>query len=187
MWREFKNNPYFRFTFLAIILYVIWYVIYEAWLHPSGLWDRLIINNLVYLSDGLLHILGYDTLPAADPNSTIRIVGIDGTSGVWIGDPCNGFSLFALFVIFMITYPGPWKQKWWFTLVGIVIIHLVNVLRITALAILVKVNPDWLYFNHNYTFTIIVYSVVFLLWWIWAKKFAAHWLKQIELVANAKV
>jgi len=172
MFKEFKNNPYFRFTFLAIILYVVWYIIYEAWLHPSGIWDRIIINNLVVLSNGILSIIGYDTLPIGDPDSTIRIAGIDGTSGVWIGDPCNGFSLFALFLIFMITYPGPWKQKLWYIPMGLVIIHLINAIRIAALAIIVDVNIDWLYFNHNYTFNIIVYSTVFILWFIWAKKYA---------------
>ena len=52
------------------------------------------------------------------------------------------------------------------------IIHLINAIRIVALAIIVDVNPDWLYFNHNYTFNIIVYSFVFILWYIWAKKYA---------------
>jgi exosortase/archaeosortase family protein len=72
------------------------------------------------------------------------------------------------------------------TLLGIIIIHFVNVLRITALAIIVKVNPDWLYFNHNYTFTIVVYSFVFLLWWIWAKKYATPWLKEKDGLAAAE-
>lgn len=177
MLREFKSNPYFRFTFTAIFLYVVWYLIYEIWLHPLGIWDRVIVNNLVYLTSGLLRIVGYATLPEGLPTDTIRTAGIDGTSGVWIGDPCNGFSLFALFVIFMITYPGPWKQKWWYTLMGLILIHGVNVIRIAVLAILVKVNPDWLYFNHNYTFTILVYGVVFILWYVWAKKYATPWLK----------
>ena len=180
MLKEFKKNPYFRFTFLAIILYVVWYVIYEAWLHPSGIWDRLIINNLVFLSNGILQLLGYATLPVSDPDSTIRIAGIDGTSGVWIGDPCNGFSLFALFLIFMITYPGPWKQKLWFIPLGLIGIHLINAIRIAALAIIVDVNIDWLYFNHNYTFNIVVYSFVFLLWYIWAKKYAGPYVAKLK-------
>ena len=106
----------------------------------------------------------------------MRIVGIDGTLGVWIGDPCNGFSLFALFLIFMITYPGPWKQKLWYIPLGLLAIHLVNVLRIVALTIILDNNSEWLDFNHNYTFNIIVYSFVFFLWYIWAKKFAAPYL-----------
>ena len=177
MLKEFKQNPYFRFTFLAIILYVVWYVIYEAWLHPAGIWDRTIINNLVFLSNGILQLLGYDTIPLSDASSTIRVSGIDGTSGVWIGDPCNGFSLFALFLIFMITYPGPIKHKLWYIPVGLILIHVINAMRIAALAIIVDVNIDWLYFNHNYTFNIVVYSLVFILWYIWAKKFASPYLK----------
>lgn len=34
----------------------------------------------------------------AGNNPTIRTIGIDGTNGLWIGDPCNGLSLFALFI-----------------------------------------------------------------------------------------
>ena len=175
MLKEFKNNPYFRFTFLAIILYVVWYIIYEAWLHPSGIWDRIIINNLVVLTNIVLENIGYIPIPD-DPTLSRRIVGIDGTLGVWIGDPCNGFSLFALFLIFMITYPGPWKQKLWYIPAGLLAIHIINVLRIVALTIILDVKPEWLDFNHNYTFNIIVYSFVFFLWYIWAKKFAGPYL-----------
>lgn len=176
MLKEFKNNPYFRFTFLAIILYVLWYVLYEAWLHPSGIWDRTIINNLVVLTNYMLEMLGYYPIPDNGIEGG-RIVGIDGTLGVWIGDPCNGFSLFALFLIFMITYPGPWRQKLWYTPLGLIAIHFINVFRIVALTIILDINPEWLDFNHNYTFNIIVYSFVFFLWFLWAKRIAGPYLE----------
>jgi exosortase family protein XrtF len=151
--------------------------VYEVWLHPAGIWDRTIVDNLVVISNGMLGLFGYETFEAAagDP---IRTAGIDGTSGVWIGDPCNGFSLFALFIIFMITYPGPWKQKLWYIPMGLIAIHLINAIRIAALAYLLKENWQWLDFNHNYTFTIIVYGMVFLLWYIWAVKYAAPYIKE---------
>lgn len=182
MLKEFKSNPYFRFTFYAILLYVVWYIIYEVWLHPSGIWDKLIISNLVLLTNSILEFLGYITIAdTGDP--AMRIVGIDGTNGIWIGDPCNGFSLFALFFIFIITYPGPWRQKLWYIPMGLILIHLINVLRIVALTIIADVNVEWLDFNHNYTFTILVYSVVFLLWYIWAKKIASPYLE----IKNAEI
>lgn len=183
MIKEFKQNPYFRFTFYSILLYVVWYIVYEAWLHPSGIWDKLIISNLVVLTNSTLHFLGYTTITdSGDPS--MRIVGIDGTNGVWIGDPCNGFSLFALFLVFMLTYPGPWKQKLWYIPMGLIIIHFVNVLRIVALTIILNINSDWLDFNHNYTFNIVVYSTVFLLWFIWAKKFANPYIEQKKAEIN---
>ena len=185
MFKEFKDNPYFRFTFFAIILYVFWYVIYEAWLHPFGIWDRYIINNLVNLSNSILHTMGYTTITEV-AGSTNRIIGIDGTNGVWVGDPCNGFSLFALFLIFMITYPGPWKKKLWYIPLGLLLIHLINVFRIVALTIILDINPEWLDFNHNYTFNIIVYSFVFLLWYIWAKKYAGPYLEGKKITENVQ-
>jgi hypothetical protein len=39
-------------------------------------------------------------------------------------------------------------------------------------------NENWLSFNHDYTFTLIVYSFVFLLWWIWVNKFSGVGKKQ---------
>jgi exosortase/archaeosortase family protein len=53
---------------------------------------------------------------------------------------------------------------------GILIIHLLNIIRVIALTLLAYKAPEYLDFNHTYTFTILVYSVVFILWMIWALK-----------------
>jgi hypothetical protein len=34
--------------------------------------------------------------------------------------------------------------------------------------------PQYLDFNHLYTFTILVYAIIFILWYIWAKKYAPN-------------
>jgi exosortase family protein XrtF len=102
----------------------------------------------------------------------MRTLGIDGTHGLWIGDPCNGITLFALFTGFVIAYPGPVKRKIWFIPLGLFAIHIVNILRIVALAFITLYAPSYLEFNHTYTFTIIVYSFVFFLWMLWANKFS---------------
>ena len=43
---------------------------------------------------------------------------------------------------------------------------------VTALAIIVSYDYELLNFNHDYTFYVIVYGCVFLLWFWWVKKFA---------------
>ncbi|MBK9536974.1 MAG: hypothetical protein IPO10_17715 [Flavobacteriales bacterium] len=53
-----------------------------------------------------------------------------------------------------------------------VIIHLINVLRIIALSIIVTINYELLNFNHDYTFYVVVYGCVFILWYVWVKRFA---------------
>ena len=50
--------------------------------------------------------------------------------------------------------------------------HLINALRIVVLAIVVTIDYELLNFQHDYTFYVIVYGWVFLLWAIWVKRFA---------------
>ena len=119
----------------------------------------------------MLRALGYTLLP--EPHFDLnRYIGVQGGSHLWIGDPCNGVSLFAVFAIFLIAYPGPWKQKWWFGLAGLISIHLINCMRVVALCVITTVDYELLNFNHDYTFYVIVYGWVFLLWYIWVRRFS---------------
>jgi exosortase family protein XrtF len=114
--------------------------------------------------------MGYDIIPQGLFGEGIRTAGIDGSHGVWVGDPCNGLTLFALFTGFVLAFPGPVVRKLWFIPVGIITIHILNVLRVTCLAIIQYYTPQYLEFNHTYTFTILVYSYVFVLWYVWAAR-----------------
>ncbi len=165
-------NLFYSFLIKAFGLYFFWYLLYEMWLHPQGRIDEAIIDQLVNANNFILSLFGYTLIPEAAGSHDIRVVGIDGTHGLWIGDPCNGITLFALFTGFVIAFPGAIKTKLWFIPVGILSIHLINVIRIVALCIVLKYFPDSLEFNHTYTFTIVVYGYVFLLWILWATKFS---------------
>jgi len=170
---DFKSlvkNKLVRFILTSFFLFISWFFIYDFWLHPSGSVDTFIINIIVHNSDWLLKLIGYETIPTSLFGESIRTVGIDGSHGVWIGDPCNGLTLFALFSGFVLAYPGPIKNKLWFIPFGIITIHVLNVLRVTGLAMIQYFSPDYLEFNHTYTFTIIVYSYVFYLWYLWSNK-----------------
>lgn len=168
-----KPDPFVRFLLTAALLYGGWYLLYEGLVHPNGTFDRLLIDNLAWLSGGMLQALGHELLPppVADNN---RYLGIQGGHHLWIGDACNGAGLFAVFLIFLLAYPGPWKHKPWFAILGILSIHLINAVRIAALCLIVAVDYELLNFNHDYTFYVVVYGWVFLLWYIWVKRFASR-------------
>lgn len=170
MIRGLFSNPFFKFLIVAGFLLLGWNLLYELYLHPHTLFDRYVIDNLIFISSIALEILGYDLMPSPPAAQQIRTIGIDGSTGVWIGDPCNGISLFALFTIFMLAYPGSILKKLWYIPLGLFVIHFVNMIRIVVLTIIVYKAPDMLAFNHNYTFYVFVYSAVFLLWYLWAFK-----------------
>lgn len=164
-------DPVLRFLITCIGLYAAWYVLYEFVLHPQGALDRAVIDNLVALAGGILQALGYELLPNPFQDNN-RYLGIQGGSHLWIGDPCNGVSIFAVHLIFLIAYPGPWKHKIWYGLVGILSIHLLNAVRVAALCIVVSIDYELLNFNHDYVFYVVVYGWVFFLWYIWVKRIA---------------
>ncbi|MGY6561830.1 MAG: exosortase X [Luteibaculaceae bacterium] len=164
------KNPVVKFLLTAALLYLAWYSLYELVLKNYTNFDRLVIDNVIWIAGVMLQSFGFDLIPNPHPDDPIRTIGIDGSHGVWVGDPCNGISIFGLFALFVVAYPGKWINKLWFIPMGILIIHLANAIRIAALAAIVYYDPSKLEFNHTYTFTIFVYSFVVLLWYIWANK-----------------
>ncbi len=166
--KTFIQNPVFSFFLKAIGLYIIWYLLYELWLHPNTDIGLIVIDNIIKSSSFFLEGMGYNLIEYPYSRA-FRSIGIDGTHGLWVGDPCNGITLFALFTGFIIAFPGPWKKKAWFIPLGIVSIHLINILRVVGLAVSLVYFPELLEFNHTYTFTLLVYSWVFLLWMLWVK------------------
>ncbi len=164
-----REKRILRFLLLFIGMYAAWKMLYEWVIHPWGVLDTMVINDSSLWAVWVLDTLGFETFQG--DHATIRTIGVQGSNGLWIGDPCNGLTLFALFTLFIIAYPGKWKHKLWYIPVGIIVIHTMNIIRITALCIITKKSPDMLEFNHTYLFQIIMYGVIFVLWYLWIRKF----------------
>ncbi|MCC6600665.1 MAG: archaeosortase/exosortase family protein [Crocinitomicaceae bacterium] len=171
MIKRLFENPFARFLILSTAFYLVWHFTYEFYLRENTIIDEAVIDSLVSISQGILHFLGYELTTYHDVVWKNHI-GIIGTNGVTVGASCDGIVLFALFIVFVLSFPGPWKHRLWFIPSGLLVIHLLNALRVSALVLIVYWNEAWLSFNHDYTFTIIVYSVVFALWWVWISKFS---------------
>ena len=171
MLSEIKSNPILRFLVVAITAYLLWFTVYEAFIkYPETELDRKINIGLVETAEVMLELVGFDAVPNYDFNEVTIKLSDSPRNGVWVGDKCNGMELFALFTIYVLAFPGPWRKKLWYVPLGIVSIHLINALRIAILTIIERDSPETLDFNHNYTFTILVYSFIFFLWYWWTVK-----------------
>lgn len=148
----------FLFIYFGLTLF------YDFYIDPETTIDESLIYIIIEQSEAVLRILGYDLLPS---NSLYTFhFGISGTSGVIIGPPCNGISLFILYLTFIFVFKGKLAYKLLFGALGISIIHLLNLLRVIALAFVVLHYPEMLDFHHKYTFTLFVYVMVFLMWFL---------------------
>lgn len=168
---KLKKNKFKYFIFKASLLYGSCYFLYEFILKRVTKGDQLFVRQIINLCQWILEQMGYKTFASRDVND-MQVFGIDGSNGVWIGGPCNGITLMFLFAVFVIAYPGNIKNKFWYIPLGILIVHIVNIIRIIALAIIANYNYYYLDFNHTYTFTFIAYGIVFGLWMLWVNKYS---------------
>ena len=160
------NNKITRFFTLAIVLYATWFLLYELLIKPYTSIDEKLIGLIITQAIFLLRLFGYTTYQQRE-DEDMQIMGIDGAHPIWIGSPCNAMTLFAFFALFVMAFPGSFKHKLWFIPAGIILIHLVNLVRVMGLTLISFYAPDYLEFNHTYTFTILVYSIIFALWMWW--------------------
>lgn len=168
-----RQNRFLKFIIVSALTYFVLYLIHEFIVKRYTFWDQAFIRHIINSAEVILNLAGFKTFKTLS-NHDFQVLGIDGSNGVWIGAACNAITLFFLFGVFVVAYPGHQKSKWWFVPFGIITIHLLNILRVCALAWIARFQPAYLDFNHTYTFTFIVYCYIFLLWMIWVNKYSAR-------------
>jgi exosortase family protein XrtF len=155
------NSPVVKFIAKALGFFIIWYLLYDLWLLPAGDLDRWLSLNIVTVGAGILDLFGFDVYAFG------RVMGLNESPGVEIVDGCNGIAAIGLFLGFIFAYPGDWKNKLSFSVLGVSLIYLVNLLRILLLALTQVYYPGFFDFMHDYSTTTIFYLFIFVLWMVW--------------------
>ena len=171
MFKGISQNRFIKFIVISSLIYFGLYLIYEFLIKKYTFWDQAFIRVIINSADSFLHWLGYTTFKKLS-DTDFQVLGVDGSNGVWVGASCNALVLFFLFSVFVFAYPGHQKSKWWFIPAGVLSIHILNIFRVIALALIAFYKPAFLDFNHTYTFTFIVYCYIFLLWMLWVNKYS---------------
>jgi exosortase/archaeosortase family protein len=132
------------------------------------LYDRL--SDLLYYNSKwvLQHLTDYDYM-FVDPDR--KIIYVPTNSYVKVNHGCSGLKQFLQWIVLMTFFPGPWKKKLWFIPLGLIIIHLVNIFRISGLSVVVIYWPQHWHFIHDYVYRPFFYVVMFGLWVWWVEKF----------------
>lgn len=188
--KKILENPFLKFILLFSGLAIIWFSFYHNIYNLDSLLStesnsvdiqKSISIGLAKYSNLFVSLFGYE--PILDSSSELVITKIEGTyfnHGVWIGEPCNGVKVFGLFSLFILAFPGPWKKKLWFIPMGIFIVHTANAIRIAILTIISAESPSSLDFNHNITFQVSVYGIIFILWYWWVQRLSGIVKKESE-------
>ncbi len=157
--------PRWQFLLAAAGLYLAWLLLYEGVVAPDGRLDNWLSINIAVASAWLLRGLGF----AASTTAGSSLLLMDGLPAVVVWPPCNGLVLYALFTGFIVAFPGPWRHKLWFIPLGVLVLYLLNVVRVSALALNHHYAHQSVDFNHHYTFSFVVYGCICALWMQWVR------------------
>jgi exosortase family protein XrtF len=172
-----KYRPFLRFLGIFLLTYLVLVGFYQLYLSQFDLSNFEVDGITKFVAQQtkiVMNALGYNvklTPHAYDPSVK---VDIDSVSIVRIVEGCNAVSVMILFVAFVLAFSSEFFKTAGFIAAGLLIIHVLNILRIALLTIGIMNYPEYTHILHGVIFPLVIYGIVFLLWIIWITKFASN-------------
>lgn len=169
--KEFTPTILFLAKFVGIylvgnFLYGLYATAYEPAPDPATYW-------VTDQTAKVLTVCGWPTVAEDRADKATTELSYDGKRILAVYEGCNGINVMIIFVAFLVAFGPLTKQLLWFIPVGLLVIHLMNLARITLLFWVSIYMKDYMYFTHKYLFTAILYIAVFILWVWWVRMFAS--------------
>ncbi len=175
--REFR--PALRFLSIFVAVYFLCNVLYGIYVEsfnpapdPTTVW---VTGQVAYI---LSKFEAPVTVVISQGEPTVLLNRVDKTV-LRVFEGCNGLNVMIVFVAFLIAFGGKIKNILLYTLMGFLILHLANLLRIILLFETALHRPLYFFYFHKYFFTAILYLVVFALWIQWTR------MKSVRAVVEA--
>jgi len=163
--KEFK--PAIAFLLKFVGLYLVgnllygWYV--TSW-YPK---PDPVTNFVTVQSANILSWFGWDATTSIQLTRPTTHILNNHLPVVAVYEGCNGLNVMIVFLSFLFAFGPLTKTLLWFVPLGLGLIHVSNLARITLLFVVSIYMPHYSYFTHKYLFTAFIYLFVFLLWVWW--------------------
>jgi len=109
-------------------------------------------------------------LSGIDARVVGQIMYMPDGGGVAVDGSCSGLKQMLQFVLLLLPLPGPYRTKLWFIPLGLLMIHLMNVLRVYGLCLVMLWDPPSFQLFHDYLFRPLFYILIFGLWLWWTER-----------------
>ncbi|WP_375577820.1 exosortase family protein XrtF [Marivirga tractuosa] len=168
LYQDFKPSILFLAKFIGF--YIVLNVAYGFYLDASKGEADFMTKWVTEQTACIIDV--YEDKIATGPKDDLKSIYIfkDSQAILSVYEGCNGLNVMVIFVSFLIAYGKIGTRMLWFIPLGIVVIHLFNILRILLLFHVTISMPDFLYFSHKYLFTAFIYIAVFGMWALWIFK-----------------
>jgi exosortase/archaeosortase family protein len=173
--RRHRLDVFTDVIFFIIITLIIHYA-YRYWANQL---DYAPVKQQIYDLEGeMAELVYYPSVWFVKNILRIEITTVDQIKTMYFSNngyiavnrSCSGFKQILQFALLMLVFPGPWKRKLWFIPLGVFVVYLTNIFRITGLSVVIIAWPQYWDFSHDYLFRPFFYVVIFMLWVWWVEK-----------------
>ncbi|MCW3160444.1 exosortase family protein XrtF [Chryseobacterium oryctis] len=170
MLKDFK--PVLGILLRFIVIYLVLLFGYQFYLNSfkeTGLdpYSRIIGEQVCFIQNSMR----YPTQLYDDVKSEQVWFYVKNDYATRMVEGCNAISVMILFLAFIFAfYKG--TKTFVFAFLGILVLYIMNLLRITGLNIVMTDYKDYGKIAHDYVFPAVIYGTVVLLWLVWIKFFA---------------
>ena len=165
--REFLPTILFLGKFLGI--YLVANLLYGAYVTSFEPGPDPLTSIVANQTSEVLNALGWDTSTHNNTRHPTTEVALRSRDILSIYEGCNGVNVIIIFVAFLFSFGTPSRSLWWYAPLGLLVLHVCNLIRITVLFWVSINQPDFMYFLHKYFFTAGLYAVTFILWVFWVR------------------
>ena len=155
-------------TFLFLIMAFFFVLTYDPILKWVDLGSGL-AHLSAWMSYGVLRALG---LAAGFPVSRMGTIMQSGPFEVDIAPACSGAVPTSIYLAAVYAYPTSWRARWVGTALGVGVIQVVNVFRVSVLFLVGLYFHQIFHETHVYVAQALVVCVAVALWLYWATRFA---------------
>ncbi|MFD2910001.1 exosortase family protein XrtF [Flavobacterium ardleyense] len=177
-----KNNllqykPFFTFLTKFLLFYVVFTFIYKMYLDQYDVTKNEVDFFTEIVAKQTENLLGIFTESKAslphDKEPSVKLFYKDRFIARII-EGCNAISVIILYAAFIFAFSSQWKKTTLYIILGVLLIHILNIIRIALLVVLLYYYPQHGEILHGTFFPLFIYGVVFLLWILWVTKFSGY-------------
>ena len=178
-----QNKPFLLFLGKFLLTYVLLTFVYESYLNNFDSKKFETDGFTQFVAQQTVDLLSFFKFNAYSAinyfESSVKLI-YNNKFIARVVEGCNGLSVIILFISFIIAFTGKLKYTLIYILVGVLIIHVLNVARIALLCILLFKYPESESLLHGVIFPLIIYGAVFLLWIIWVNNYSIYAKKSLQ-------
>ncbi len=152
---------------------------YSSFLDNNANFPAWVTYFICQCSKVLLQLAGFDVYQKALNNITIR--GSRGINIIWA---CLGFGVISFWTAFVMAHRASWKYKSIWALIGVVSITVLNIIRITSIALGNYYNwKAYIEIEPHFAFNVASYVVIFGLMFWFIRKYNEYDINREKLSA----